>query len=62
MRHLFGVILDVVALELDELFESESAQCDSTTRVLPTGPSEILRRIIISKMNNMMRHLMNLQD
>ena len=61
MRHLFGVILDVVALELDELFESESAQCDSTTRVLPTGPSEILRRIIISKMDKSWEYLRNLR-
>ena len=38
----FGVVLDVIALELDELIESEFAKGDSAARVLPTGPSKIL--------------------
>jgi hypothetical protein len=40
--HLFGVILDVVALELNELIESESAQRLSSSRVLPSNPRQIL--------------------
>jgi hypothetical protein len=40
--HLFGVVLDVVALELDELVEAKLAQRLSLARVLPADPREIL--------------------
>jgi hypothetical protein len=40
--HLFGVVLDVVALELDELVETKFAQRLSLARILPADPREIL--------------------
>lgn len=43
---LFGIILDVVALEFDELIEAESAQCLSLPGILPANPSEILLLLI----------------
>jgi hypothetical protein len=41
-RLLFWIVLDVVALELDELIEAEPAQRLSFTRILPSDPRQIL--------------------
>lgn len=46
--HLFWVVLDVVALELDELVEAELAQRLSFTGVLPANPRKILS-VLVSK-------------
>lgn len=40
--HLFRVVLDVVALELDELVEAKFAERLPLARVLPADPREIL--------------------
>ena len=40
--HLFRVVLDMVALKLDELVEAEPAQCLSFAGILPADPREIL--------------------
>lgn len=45
-HHLFGVVLDVIALELDELVEAEFAQRLSLARVLPADPREILHNSV----------------
>ena len=43
VRHyLFRIVLDVVALELDELVEPKFAQSLSSSRVLPSNPRQIL--------------------
>lgn len=39
---LFRIVLDVVALQLDKLLESKSAQSHTATRVLPASPGQIL--------------------
>ena len=36
--HLFGIVLDVVALQLDELIEAEFAQSLSLSGVFPANP------------------------
>lgn len=43
---LFGIILDVVTLQLDKLLESESAQCHTAARVFPAGPCQILVNMV----------------
>ena len=54
--HLFRVVLDVIALELDELVEAKFAQCLSLSRVLPANPCKILS-MLAKKCNH---HLVNL--
>jgi hypothetical protein len=39
---LFGVVLDVVALEFDKLIEAELAKRLSFARILPSYPCKIL--------------------
>lgn len=39
---LFRIVLDMMALQLDELLESESAERHTTTGVLPASPSQVL--------------------
>jgi hypothetical protein len=41
-HYLFWIVLNVVALELHELVETESAQRLSLSRVLPSDPGQIL--------------------
>lgn len=47
MSVLFRMFLDMVALQLDKLFESESAQSNATSRVLPSGPGKILQCVSV---------------
>ena len=47
MPRLFRVFLDMVALQLDKLLESESAQGNATSRVLPAGPGKILQCVSV---------------
>ena len=42
---LFRVVLDVVALELDELVKSKFGKCLSFARVFPAYPRKILFRV-----------------
>ena len=46
-RYLFGVILDVIALELDELIESEPTQRLTLSRVLPSDPGQVLSSLVL---------------
>lgn len=46
---LFGVVLDVVALELNKLVEAKLAQRLSLTRILPANPREILRMLVTAE-------------
>ena len=36
------ISFDMKAFQLDELFETEAAKCDTSARVLPSGPSQVL--------------------
>lgn len=45
-HRLFRVVLDVVALELDELVKPKPTQRLSSSRILPSDPSKILRVLV----------------
>ena len=40
---LFGIVLEVIALQLDELLESEPAESHTSAGILPAGPGKILQ-------------------
>lgn len=40
--HLFRVVLDVIALELDKLIETEFTQSLTSARVFPANPCQVL--------------------
>ena len=42
---LLRIIFDMIAFQLYELLKSKFAQCNSLPRVLPTGPSKILKSV-----------------
>ena len=46
---LLGVVLQMVAFELDELIKAVLAQCDALSRVLPPCPGQILPNVSACK-------------